>query len=94
MTALRLRSGRARKAARGGFAYGSPPFGWRAESGELAEDASEQPALHRIRELRAEGRSLRYVARTIEAEGCQPKRSDRWHPETVRKIIAKDRTAA
>ena len=32
---LRLQRGRAVKAERGGFAYGSPPFGYRAEGGGL-----------------------------------------------------------
>jgi hypothetical protein len=35
MVALRLRSGRRRKAERGGFASGSPQYGTRAEAGDL-----------------------------------------------------------
>src|SRR5207244_11738718 len=31
MITARLRAGRAAKAASGGYAYGSPPFGWRAD---------------------------------------------------------------
>src|SRR5205807_10485953 len=48
MISLRLRTGRHRKAERGGFAYGSPPFGWRAEDKELVPVREEQDVLVRI----------------------------------------------
>ncbi len=35
MITLRMRAGRRRKAERGGYAYGSPPYGYRAEDGAL-----------------------------------------------------------
>jgi DNA invertase Pin-like site-specific DNA recombinase len=41
MIALRLRSGRRKKHDNGGYAYGSPPYGWRAVGRELAEDPEE-----------------------------------------------------
>src|SRR5207253_6591775 len=50
MITLRLRSGRRRKADNGGYAYGSPQFGYRAQGGELIEDATEQATLRRMRE--------------------------------------------
>lgn len=89
MIALRLRSGRKRKAEKGGFAYGSPPIGYRAEGGELVADENEQAALQRIRELRIEGRSYREMAATLTEEGHRPKRSDRWHVESLRRIVAR-----
>lgn len=86
MIALRLRSGRRRKHEHGGFAYGSPKFGYRAEHGELVADEREQAALTRITELRAQGQSLRSIAETLTAEGIGPKRGGRWHTETIRRI--------
>src|SRR5262252_7034966 len=44
----RLRNGRAEKAARGGYAYGGPPFGWRAEGGELVPAPREQRILREL----------------------------------------------
>ncbi|MDP8931146.1 MAG: recombinase family protein, partial [Actinomycetota bacterium] len=41
MTVLRLRRGRAHKAEQGGFAYGSPGFGWRSRDGVLVEDPED-----------------------------------------------------
>jgi DNA invertase Pin-like site-specific DNA recombinase len=89
MIALRLRSGRKRKAANGGFAYGSPGYGYRAERKSLVGDQSEQAGLGRIRELRAEGRSLREIGEILTVEGHRPKRSDRWHPESLRRIVSR-----
>ncbi len=96
MVALRLRAGRQRKAERGGFAYGSPPYGFRAAKGDKGEsvlvaDTDEQATLARIAELHNAGASLRSIASTLEAEGHKPKRtkSVRWHPESLRRIVAR-----
>ena len=87
MIALRLRSGRRRKAENGGYAYGSPPYGWRAVGRELVEDAREQTALRRMRELRADGKSYRDIATVLHDEGHSPKRGNIWHPMTIRQVL-------
>lgn len=86
---LRLRNGRRRKAERGGFAYGSPAYGFRAEARELVPEPTEAAAVARIRQLRAQGASVRAIAAALTAEGHRPKRGGQWHPETVRRIIAR-----
>lgn len=51
---------------------GTPPFGWRAGAdGELVPDQEQQQALERLRELRAQGLSLRAVADHMAATGVQ-----------------------
>jgi DNA invertase Pin-like site-specific DNA recombinase len=87
MIRLRLRSGRARKSENGGYAFGPPPLGYRAEGRELVADVDEQAVVARIRELRAESRSLREIAAALTAEGFRPKRSARWHPGTLGLIV-------
>ena len=87
MIALRLRRGRAAKAARGAFAYESPAFGHRATGGALVPDEREQAVIARARELHAAGASLRQVGATLEAEGHAPKRGSRWHPTTVARVL-------
>lgn len=55
---------------RGRFLGGARPFGYRiAADGELVEDATEQKAIARMRELRDQGLSLRAVARTLAEDG-------------------------
>lgn len=83
----RLQGGRAAKAARGGFAYGAPPYGFRAEAGTLVPVEAEQRVIGRILELRGEGRTLRDIADTLVGEGVQPPRSGRWHPTTVHRVL-------
>jgi DNA invertase Pin-like site-specific DNA recombinase len=87
MTVKRLRDGRRLKAERGGYAHGRPPFGWKAEGGELVEDPAEQAALARIAELHRDGCSLRQIAAALKAEGHEPRRGQRWHPNTLARIL-------
>lgn len=87
MTVLRLQRGRRSKARSGGFAYGSPGYGQRAVDGALVPDDREAAAIGRMRELSAAGASLRTIADTLTAEGHRPKRSDRWHPQTVARVL-------
>ena len=87
MISRRLRRGRQHKAERGGYAHGGPPLGYRAEAGELIEDPEEMVVVARIRDLRSEGKSLRQIAEVLTAEGHRPKRSNQWHPYTVKRVL-------
>lgn len=87
MVVLRLRSGRRRKAERGGYAYGAPAYGARAEAGELVDDAREQAAIRRAVELHQQGHSLRTIAAELTNDGHAPKRGQQWHPQTVARLI-------
>jgi DNA invertase Pin-like site-specific DNA recombinase len=94
LTVARLRRGKRAKAARGGFVGGRPPFGWKAQDKELVEDPEEQVTLARIRELHSEGRSLRTIAFTLDAEGHKPRpgkrrKTETWHPTTLARIVAR-----
>jgi DNA invertase Pin-like site-specific DNA recombinase len=89
MIARRLRNGRRHKAEQGGYAYGAPPFGYRAEGGELVKDPAEIAVVKRITALRDGGRSLREIAATLTEEGLKPKRGERWHPQTVARVLGR-----
>lgn len=86
MIVLRLRSGRARKAEAGRFAYGSPPYGYAAENGELVPIPEEQATLARIRQLGGQGKSLRAIGASLAAEGIKPRRSRTWHPRVLARL--------
>ncbi|MGW1608954.1 recombinase family protein [Streptomyces sp. NPDC002285] len=89
MTVAKLRRGRRIKGEHGRYAYGAPPYGWQAHQKELTPEEMEQAGRARGRQLRDEdGLSYREIAAVLEAEGIRPKRAARWHPETVRRMLA------
>ena len=83
----RLKGGRQVKAEQGGYAFGAPAFGQRAEDKALVVDDDEAATVARIRELAEAGASLRAIVATLEAEGRPPKRGGRWHPQTVARVL-------
>ena len=87
MIVLRLKRGRAAKAAQGGYAYGSPPFGAHAVAGQLLKDEDEMATVRRITELHEDGLSLRRIADVLHHEERPSKRGGRWHPQTVARIL-------
>lgn len=87
MIVVRLRSGRRAKAARGGYAYGAPPFGYRVEGRELVDDEDEQEALDLMAELHNRGCSLREIAEELNSEGVKTKRGGTWHPQSVSRCL-------
>jgi DNA invertase Pin-like site-specific DNA recombinase len=87
LTVARLRRGKRAKAERGGFTGGTTPFGWRSQDRELVPDPDEQLALARIVALHRAGVSLRGIAAALEAEGHRPRRGQRWHPNTLARIL-------
>ncbi len=82
----RLRNGRATKAAQGGHANGAPPYGWKAEAGELVPELVEQEVIARLAAWRSEGASLAEMARRLNADNI-PARRGRWHPTTVSRAL-------
>jgi len=57
------------------------------EGGMLATNEAERAAVERARALRGEGKSLRAIAATLDAEGHRP-RGKRWHVETLSRMVA------
>lgn len=85
---LRLRSGRRRKMAEGGFGGGTPQLGKRAEGKELVDDPGEAATVARIAELHAQGKSTRQIAAVLTTEGRRTKRgSAKWLSETVARVV-------
>lgn len=84
---LRLTAGKVRKRADGGFIGGQVPYGWRSEGGALVPDDQEQAGLARMRELRAQGLSLRVIGERLECEGYPPKRAAHWYPKVLSGVL-------
>ena len=52
----------------------------------LAANEAEKGEVARARELRGEGKSLRAIAATLDAEGHRP-RGRRWHVATLSRMV-------
>lgn len=83
----RLRGGRKTKAASGGYAFGSPAYGYQAVNKELVEDPGEMATLEAMLKWRAEGLGVRGIAARLNDQGVPSKRGGRWHPTTVARAL-------
>lgn len=76
------------RAAKQRQADGKPLAVWVAADAPRPDGGpSEAATLARIRELHAEGLSLRAMIVVLDEEGHRPKRSDRWHPQSLKRIV-------
>lgn len=79
-----------------GVVLGGAALGW-AHTSKLdaagrrviTEEAEEAAVVARIRELKADGVSVRRIADILTAEGLATKSGGRWHPTTVQRVIAR-----
>lgn len=91
MIRLRLRAGRDRKRAAGGYASGPPPYGYAAVNAELVPIPSEQAALRLMRKLIGEGKSYRQVVEELERRGIPARsKSGKWLPGTIWGILRRE----
>lgn len=74
---------------------GDVPFGYRAEDGKLYPDPAEQTTVALVMDLSARGTSLRGICRELVSAGFPMKNGKlTWHPQSVRRIIERERKAA
>jgi DNA invertase Pin-like site-specific DNA recombinase len=92
MTVDRLAAGRTAKAARGGYAHGALPYGYRSVKGKLVPVPIEQHALAKMKALSAQGVPVNEIARVLTAEGHPTKRGGRWCGATVARILRRANT--
>ena len=86
----RLLAGKRRKAAEGGYVGGWLPYGFRrGEDGSIQPVPEEQEIIQRIRSWRAEGMSLRWIARRLEADRIPTRNGGRWQPSTIRGFLVR-----
>jgi site-specific DNA recombinase len=85
----RTQGGRRAKAAKGGYAYGAPPFGHQAVNKELALHEQEQQALELMRKHRRSGKSFHAIARYMNEQGIPAKKGGVWYPSRVQEVLKK-----
>ena len=78
---------REKKASQGGFAYGSPPFGYKALNAELVIDQQEQEIIEFIRRHRRSGKSTHAIAIWLNNNGYAAKRGGKWFPQSVKRVL-------
>lgn len=79
--------GRSAKRERGGYSHGAPPYGFRAENGELVDEPGEQRVVALIRRYRQLRWSLREIATKLTKDGYKTKRGGAWHASIISKIL-------
>jgi len=95
MIRSRLVAGRRLRAEQGGYIGGVLPYGYdlgpRNSHGkhDLTKNDDEAETLSLIAAMKRDGLSLREMAQALTDAGRKPKRSDRWHPESLRRIVAR-----
>jgi len=83
MLVLKLRGARQRaKATKPGWREGKIPLGGKP---------GEEHIVKLMCDLRAEGRTLQQIAQELTTAGFQPRSGQRWHPSTIRGVIARQR---
>jgi site-specific DNA recombinase len=83
-------TGRKNKAAKGGYAYGSPAFGMMSnENNELTSSLDEQAAIGIMTRHRKSGESFDWIAQFLNSQGIQTKRGGKWLSRTVYNIYQK-----
>ena len=91
----RTRFALAHKKANGEKTGGDVPFGYRVRKGKLYRHAEEQKAVRLVLDLAGKGESLRGICRKLEDAGVSRKNGSRtWHPQSVLRIIERERKAA
>lgn len=94
MITERLTSARKAKAARGGYAHGALPYGYRSQRGKLVAVPAEQKALRTMAMLAAQGVPLQQIARTLTEQGHPTKRGGQWSAATVSRILKRTNAKA
>lgn len=94
MIRLRLAAGIDRKRAEGGYYGGQPPYGWRAEGGELVIDPAQYAQIELMLAARAQGASLAEIALLLNRLEVPTKHGGRWQKNTIRRILAHPRVVA
>jgi site-specific DNA recombinase len=72
-----------------GQVYATTPFGFEAIEGRLVEVKAEAAIVADILRMRESGSSLAAIADDLNARGIEGKRGGRWHPSTVRYLVAR-----
>ena len=79
----------------GMYAGGRVPYGWRrGEGGMIVLNEVEMDMAAQANALRLAGMSLRTIGAELLARGLRPRGGGKWHPKTVKRVLAAQRPCA
>ncbi|PIU01301.1 MAG: hypothetical protein COT74_02020 [Bdellovibrionales bacterium CG10_big_fil_rev_8_21_14_0_10_45_34] len=71
-----------------------PRYGQKVVKGRSTEFKAEQRVITAIQEMKAQGLSLRQIAKVLDQMGISTKcRGKKWHPEMVKRVLASSKVA-
>lgn len=88
----RTQMGRQAKAAKGGYAGGKPPIGYKVVDGELVVDPDGAEIVRLVFKLRNEGMTLMGIADELNARGYTTKGGKRFLHSSVQTILNNEQT--
>jgi site-specific DNA recombinase len=86
----RTQGGRKAKAEKGGYAYGSPAFGYESIEGELVSKEDEQETIATIRRHRRSGKSFGSIAKYLNTQNIPTKRGGQWSATQVQRVLDRE----
>jgi len=86
----RTQGGRKAKAEKGGYAYGSPAFGYESIEGELVSKEDEQETIATIRRHRRSGKSFGSIAKYLNTQNIPTKRGGQWSATQVQRVLERE----
>lgn len=87
MIRLRMQAGARSKAEAGGYAYGGPPYGWRAVNKELVAVPEEQEAMRMAATMRQTGASYREICNALTEANMLTRKENPWSPASLRRSL-------
>jgi len=82
----RTQGGRKSKATKGGYAYGKPKYGQKAEDKNLKPDKDEQEIIQLIKRHRRSGKSYQKIADYLNEKKIPTKQGGNWSSSVVYRI--------
>ncbi len=82
-----------------GEAYSATPFGFdrvltgvEGEKAKLVENSIELSVLNDMKEMKAQGESLRGIAARLNRQGVKPKRGKKWYASAVKSVLEREKS--
>lgn len=87
----RTKSGRAVKAAKGGYSGGRPPYGYRSQNGTLVPVPEEAEAVRKIFSMREDGYTYKEIVDELNATGSRVRSGSPWPISSLQVVLGNEK---